>query len=203
VKRWYFHRFTLEEVKRLDAGAWFGPQFKGVTIPTWQEAIDTIKGKAGLCPETKAPEFYGKHGFDMEALVAETLKKNGLDKPGSVTQTSILLQSFSAASLKTLRAKHGLRHPMLQLMPAGIQWKPDDLRDVKTYAESIGPDKKDTTAALVTAAHAAGLKVIPYTFRQRDVKGYKDVAEEMRRFLYDIGVDGMFTDNPDKFPRNK
>jgi glycerophosphoryl diester phosphodiesterase len=201
VKRWYFHEFTLKEIKQLDAGGWFDPKFKGVTIPTWQEAIDTIKGKAGLCPETKGPEFYGRLGFNMEALVIDLLKKNGLERPGAVSSTPVLLQSFSPASLKTLRTQHGTKHPLLQLMSAGTQWTADALREAAEYATAIGPDKKDATIALVTAAHAAGLQVIPYTFRARDVKDFKDVTEEMRHYLYSIGVDGMFTDNPDKFPR--
>ncbi|HXU77648.1 MAG TPA: glycerophosphodiester phosphodiesterase family protein [Methylomirabilota bacterium] len=203
IKRWYFHEFTLKEIKQLDAGAWFDPKFKGVTIPTWQEAIDTIKGKAGLCPETKGPEFYGRLGFDMEALVTEALKKNGLEKPGAIPATPVLLQSFSLASLKKLRTQHGLRLPMLQLAAAGAKWTPETLAEIKTYADAFGPDKKDATPALVQAAHAAGLQVVAYTFRARDVKEFKDVSEEMRHYLNAIGLDGMFTDNPDKFPREK
>jgi glycerophosphoryl diester phosphodiesterase len=203
VKRWYFHEFTLKEIKSLDAGAWFDLRFKGVTIPTWQEAIDEIKGKAGLCPETKGPEFYGRQGLDMEALLTEVLKKNGLEKPGAVPATPILLQSFSPASLKALRSKHGLRLPLLHLMAAGAKWIPEGIREIKTYADAIGPDKKDATVALIAAAHEAGLQVIPYTFRAREVKDFKDVTEEMRHFLTTLGVEGLFTDNPDKFPREK
>ena len=47
--RWLVNDFTLEEIKRLDAGSWFGPAFAGATIPTFQEAIDLVHGKAG-CP---------------------------------------------------------------------------------------------------------------------------------------------------------
>ena len=53
-------------------------------------------------------------------------------------------------------------------------------------------------------AHAAGLAVVPYTFRQAPGSG--DAGREaargdMRRFLVDYRVDGLFTDNPDLFPR--
>jgi glycerophosphoryl diester phosphodiesterase len=139
----------------------------------------------------------------MEALVIDLMKKNGLERPGAVSSTPVLLQSFSPASLKTLRSQHGTKHPVLQLMSAGAQWDADALREVAGYATAIGPDKKDATVAFVKEAHAAGLQVVPYTFRARDVKEFKDVTEEMRQYLYTIGVDGMFTDNPDKFPREK
>ena len=35
-KTWHVSDFTLEELKRLDAGSWFDPKFKGERIPTFQ-----------------------------------------------------------------------------------------------------------------------------------------------------------------------
>jgi glycerophosphoryl diester phosphodiesterase len=47
------------------------------------------------------------------------------------------------------------------------------------------------------------MTVTPYTFRQSDPlkSGFRDVSEEMSHFLYRLGVDALFTDNPDRFPR--
>jgi glycerophosphoryl diester phosphodiesterase len=53
-------------------------------------------------------------------------------------------------------------------------------------------------------AHAAGLTVTPYTFTTRasvDAR-FGSVMNEMRYFLFDLGVDAVFTDNPDQFPRS-
>ena len=55
-RHWYVADFTLAEIKQLDAGSWFNEKFKGERVPTFQEAIDLVRGKAGLYPETKAPE---------------------------------------------------------------------------------------------------------------------------------------------------
>ncbi|MCA1600850.1 MAG: hypothetical protein LC776_04090 [Acidobacteria bacterium] len=63
---WYVSDFTLREIKQLDAGSWFDVKFKGARVPTFQEAIDLVRGKAGIYPETKAPEVYNERGFDME-----------------------------------------------------------------------------------------------------------------------------------------
>jgi len=203
VKKWYIYNFTAKEIKQLDAGSHFGPQFKGVTIPTWQEAIDTIGGKAGLCPETKAPEVYGKLGFDMEALVMAVLKKNGLDQPESSNQsTPIYMQSFSKISLMKLRNKYNLKWPTLWLSFINTKWTPAMLLEAKESFDSIGPNKHDVTAPLVAQAHGLGLKVFPYTFLSGEEKPFKDVRTEMSHFLYDLGVDGMFTNNPDQFPRS-
>jgi hypothetical protein len=50
--------------------------------------------------------------------------------------------------------------------------------------------------------HAAGLTVTSWTFRADDKEmKYKSVKEEMSHFLYDLGIDALFTNNPDQFPR--
>ena len=47
--------FTMAEIKTLDAGKWFKPEFAGQHIQTFQDAIDLVRGKAGLYPELKSP----------------------------------------------------------------------------------------------------------------------------------------------------
>jgi glycerophosphoryl diester phosphodiesterase len=45
--------------------------------------------------------------------------------------------------------------------------------------------------------------VTPYTFTTREpATRFSDVAGEMRHYLYELGVDALFTDNPDRFPRD-
>jgi glycerophosphoryl diester phosphodiesterase len=203
TKRWMIHDFTLKELKQLDFGAKFDPKFAGVKIPTWEEAIDLIKGKSGLCPETKAPEYYGKLGFSMEKLVVEMMKKTGIDKAKPGAATPVFIQSFSGASLKRIVNDHGIKWPTLWLSFANANFDAAQLKEAKAFATAIGPAKDAISAELVQSAHALGLKVIAYTFRPKDVKGFKDVSQEMSHFLYDLDIDGLFTDNPDKFPRKK
>ena len=76
----------------------------------------------------------------------------------------------------------------------------------KTFATAIGPARQliEARPAIVAEAHAAGLAVVPYTFRVvrgADAAGRETTRADMRRFLLDLGVDGVFTDNPDLFPR--
>jgi glycerophosphoryl diester phosphodiesterase len=206
VKHWYVSDFTLAEIKKLDAGAWFNEKFRGAKVPTWQEAIDLIRGKAGLFPETKAPEVYGKRGSDMEKLVIEALRKNGLDQPNADHKTPIIVQSFSAESLRKLRFELKAKLPLVLLIQAGDQnqWLSiEGMKRVKEFAEGIGPAKGliDREPLIVKWAHDAGLSVTPYTFRSSATGRFKDVREEMEHFLYKLGVDSVFTDNPDQFPR--
>jgi glycerophosphoryl diester phosphodiesterase len=199
VKHWYIYDFTIKEIKQLDAGSHFDPKFKGTTVPTWQEAIDEIRGKAGLCPETKVPEMYSKHGFDMEELVLQTLKKNGLEKPND--STPILLQTFGAVAVERLADK-GLKHPILQLVTGGAKWTDASLKKARELAVGISPPKGDITADVVQQAHAAGIQVVPFTYNKKGLpSNFSSVRAEMEHALYTLGVDGMFTDNPDQFPR--
>jgi glycerophosphoryl diester phosphodiesterase len=75
ARRWYVSDFTLSQIKQLDAGSWFDVRFNGARVPTFQEAIDLVRGKAGLYPETKTPEVYGQRGYNMERLVLDVLGK--------------------------------------------------------------------------------------------------------------------------------
>lgn len=101
---------------------------------------------------------------------------------------------------------------------------PAGLAEIATYADGIGPwknsiipwDASDHSLAptsLVRDAHAAGLVVHPYTFRRENpflpaelrqgnqasahyLQATGDFPAELRRF-FDLGVDGIFTDDAD------
>ncbi|HQR33932.1 MAG TPA: glycerophosphodiester phosphodiesterase family protein, partial [Blastocatellia bacterium] len=166
AKHWYVSDFTLAEIKQLDAGSWKDPKFKGERVPTWQEAVDFVRGKAGLYPETKAPEVYGKRGFDMEKLLMDSLKKNKLDRPGADPKTPLIIQSFSDASLRKLRDVYKTKLPLVFLIHDDPQQKwltEAGLKTVKAFATGIGPNKTliEREPKLVQWAHAAGLTVTP------------------------------------------
>jgi glycerophosphoryl diester phosphodiesterase len=206
-QHWYVADFTLAEIKRLDAGSWFNPKFKGARVPTFAEAIKTVRGKAGLYPETKAPEVYGKLGFEMEQLLVAELRKHQLDQPGSDPKTPVIIQSFSPASLRKLAFELKSKLPLVLLVSdlEKQEWlTPDGLREARKFAQGIGPAKAlvEANPQVVKWAHELGLTVTPYTFRSSQTGKFKDVREQMRHYLFTFGVDALFTDNPDQFPRS-
>jgi glycerophosphoryl diester phosphodiesterase len=100
----------------------------------------------------------------------------------------VLIQSFSAASLKKI---HALDRDLslVQLLGAASSTEMRAmLDDVTMYAIGIGPSKRALDAALVAAAHERCLEVHPYTANE---------TPEMQA-LVTLGVDGMFTDFPDR-----
>jgi glycerophosphoryl diester phosphodiesterase len=206
VQRWYANDFDLEEILRLDAGAWFGEEFAGARVPLFSEVIDVVRGRAGIFAETKAPEVYGDRGFDMERLVLVELSQHGLDRPGADPDTPIVIQSFSAASLRILRDELGTELPLTYLIsgPDAEDWlSAEGLIRVRAFATGIAPTKSllVNRPEVVARAHDAGLTVIPWTFGASRADQFDSLREEMARFLVDLGVDGLITNNPDLFPR--
>jgi len=201
-KTWPVAEFTLAEIGKLDAGSWKSAEFAGARVPTFQQMIDLVKGKAGIIPETKAPEIYNRRGLDMAKALIEVLKANKLDAPGADPKTPIVIQSFSAASLKALRNDHACRLPLV-FLAAKANTTPAGLQAVKEFADGVAPNKADVLARpeMVKDAHDLGMSVTVWTFRTGGNGKFRTARDEMAYFLNDLKVDAVFTDNPDQFPR--
>ena len=202
-RAWLANDFTLAEIKRLDAGSWFHPMFAGERVPTFEEAVALIKGRAGFFPELKTPEVYAGRAVDFENLVAAALDQHGLRGPAADPKSPVILQTFSESTAKKLAAmKIGV--PVVLLLSHGNGWdSPATVRAWKPFVQGLGPNKSivEANPQLVEWAHAEGMTVMPYTFRSANVGQHASVKAEMEHFLYTLKVDGLFTDNPDQFPR--
>jgi glycerophosphoryl diester phosphodiesterase len=201
-RAWLANDFTLEEIKRLDAGSWFDRRFAGERVPTFDEAVALIKGKAGLFPELKTPEIYAGRDVGFEELVATALDRHSLRGAGADSKSPVILQTFGEQSARTLsRMQVGV--PIVLLVDRGEGWDAARVGQWKGVVQGLGPAKAIVAKnpAFVRWAHEAGLKVIPYTFRSASTGSFPSVIAEMEHFLYALGVDGLFTDNPDLFPR--
>jgi len=65
----------------------------------------------------------------------------------------------------------------------------------------VGPQAYHRLPEMVARAHAAGLTVTSWTFRADEKTTYPNVRDEMTHFLYTLGIDALFTNHPDQFPR--
>ena len=203
---WPVSDFTLEEVKTLDAGSWFSEEFAGARVPTFAEVIELARGRAGVFPETKAPSTYSGLGFEMERLVVDELRAQGLDRAGADPRTPVVIQSFSEESLRLMRDEHGSDLPLVFLLGGrgSEEWTSDEgLAGIRTFADGIGPARSllEADSSLVARAHAAGLTVTPYTFGTSEEVTPAMLREAMTRALCELRVDGLFTNNPDLYPR--
>jgi glycerophosphoryl diester phosphodiesterase len=204
AKTWLAADFTLAEIAQLDAGRWFGSKFAGERVPTWREAVAIVKGRAGMYPELKSPSLYSARGVDMVALVTRELREAGFggESPG---RPPLVLQSFDPEALRALaRTLPAIPRVLLLDARSASRWlRAEEMREIGTFANGIAPAKAilDARPDVVGQAHALGLTVTPYTFRSSQPGRHADVRAEMRYFLFELGVDALFTDNPDRFPR--
>ena len=236
VTGWFTEDFTLAELKTLRARERL-PKLRGTDydgrfeIPTFEEILtllaDVNKARerpVGVYPETKHPSYFASIGLPHEAPLLAML-----DRFGYRGRTApVFIQSFEVANLKAIRAKSDL--PLIQLMdgeggPAdapdtsyAAMVSPAGLKAIAAYADGIGPNRTmvipHTTlgalgdpTSLVRDAHAAGLKVHPWTFRRENYflplgdkgglnpAGHGDVGAEIDAYLK-TGIDGLFSDNP-------
>ena len=202
-KRWLANDFTLAEIKRLDAGKWFDPKFTGEKILTFEEMIALVRGHGGIYPELKSPPLYTARGVDMEKLFVAVIKKHGLDTPASLKTMPVIIQSFDEATIRRVAAD-------LPTIPrVFLTAKDEDVTDARLKALSkfstgMAPEKFVIARhpEMVKASHALGMTVTSWTFKADDPKILKPtVREEMQHFLYTFGIDALFTNNPDQFPR--
>jgi glycerophosphoryl diester phosphodiesterase len=201
-KRWLVNDFTLDEIRRLDAGKWFKPSFAGERILTFQEAIDLVRGKAGLYPELKSPQLYKSRGIDQVALFVDVVRRNGLDRPESLRTTPLIIQSFDEEAVRRV-ATDLPSVPRILLIERGGDVSNARLRAIKAFATGIGPHKSLAAGnpGMVKAAQDLGMTVTSWTFRADEKTSFPSVRDEMSHFLYNLGLDALFTNNPDQFPR--
>ena len=230
---WFTEDFTLAELKTLRAkerlpllrrgSTKFDGQFE---VPTLREVIALAKSAStktgrtiGIYPETKHPTYFASIGLPLEAALVAELKAAGWDR----ADAPVFIQSFEVNNLKALKLLTKVR--LIQLLDAdggpadaaqpsyAAMITPDGLKGIAAYAAGIGPAKgmvvanDGTVTPLVTEAHAAGLKVHPWTFRAENFflpsglraginpAGHGRLGDEISRHLA-AGVDGFFTDFP-------
>lgn len=73
---------TLAELKELDAGSWFAPEFSEERVPTLQEVMSLARGRALLEIEIKTRAFLPG---SLERKVLDLIVENGIEKEVIVT----------------------------------------------------------------------------------------------------------------------
>ncbi len=161
---------SLAQVRALDAG-------DGERVPTLDEVLDGFGARIPFNLELKRAVHADYAGLEARAL--DAVRTRGL-----LPRT--LWSSFYDSVLARLREQEAAARLGLLISaryPAGIFERARAIR-----AEAINPEVSIVSPALVAEAHAEGLAVYVFTV---------DDEEEMRRLL-DLGVDGIFTNRPDR-----
>jgi glycerophosphoryl diester phosphodiesterase len=200
---WWSTDFTLDDVRRLRARQ----PFEGRSdrhdghhgVPSWHDLLDWAAQAAlergqvvSLYPELKHPARFAELDLDPVVLFAESVHS----LPSGV---EVRVQCFEVEALK--RVHQGTRLPCALLREAGADWRAA-IAEHGAWLWGLGVDKRllwdapGRASGLVESAHAAGLRVHPWTYRDDRVgEGYTEVRDELRA-AFRLGVDAVFCDFP-------
>lgn len=180
----------------------------------------------GIYPETKHPTYFNSIGLSLEEPLVNILNQYGLSDRNS----PVFIQSFETANLKALKQitnvplvqllndtgqpydfiadpqpqNHNSRTYRDLITPQG-------LREIADYADAIGVNKRLIIptkveghllppTSLLDDAHAQGLQVHGWTFRNEEVflaPDYQGSPNLEYQQFYRLGIDGVFSDFPD------
>ncbi|ETK34245.1 glycerophosphodiester phosphodiesterase [Microbispora sp. ATCC PTA-5024] len=172
---WRVRDLTLAQVRKLDAGSWFGRAYRGERVPTLGETLRAMGGsRLGLLLEIKEPRLYP----GIEARVALELRRH----PEWLRPGRLVVQSFDWASMRRF-------HRLLPAVPVGLLGTPasSQLPGVAKYASYVNVPYGRLSAAYVRRVHGRHLRLFAWTV---------DSPSAMRR-LISYKVDGIITDRPD------
>lgn len=165
---------TLEQVRSLDAGAWFDERYAGTPVPTFPEFLDVLDASGHRAIVELKGEW---DAAAVEAAVAE-MSARGLER-------RIALSSFDARTLAMVAAASDVV-PRLFI----LRHLPDDVVRAATEAAVRGlvVDRRALLdrPEVVEELHDAGIRVVVYTLNH-DTQWDAVTA---------LGVDGIVTDDP-------
>jgi glycerophosphoryl diester phosphodiesterase len=168
------HDMTLAELRRLDAGSWFGSEFAGERIPTIEEILEFAKKQDVVFYLEMKPS--GSWGGEHALISA-------LRESGEIARTVVI--SFDPAILV------GVRKIEPTLM-TGLLFEgqiPEPLeKAIEIGARQVAVRGDLVTPRLLKEARGRDLQVVCWTVNH---PGHM-------RLLVEAGVDGIISDYPDR-----
>ena len=170
------NELTLEALKELDAGLFFGNEFKGTTIPTLDEVFESVGRR--VIVNVELTNYKSRHDSLVEK-VAEVVKNHQMEK-------RVIFSSFFPSNLVKAQALLP-QVPYALLCLPGVMGLIARSRLSRHYSPKIiHPFLSDTNQHYVDNEHNAGRRVHVWTVNADD---------DLKR-LFKFGVDGIFTDDP-------
>jgi glycerophosphoryl diester phosphodiesterase len=168
------HEMTLAELRRLDAGSWFGSEFAGERIPTLQEILEfSKKYDVVFYLEIKPSGSWGGE----QALVS------ALRESGEIPRTVVI--SFDASIVNSMRKIEPTL--MTGLLYDGQIENPLE-KAVSIGARQLAVRGDLVTPAFIAEVHKKDLQMVCWTVNH----------PAHMRMLAAAGVDGIMSDYPDR-----
>jgi glycerophosphoryl diester phosphodiesterase len=175
---WLLSDFTLDELRKLDAGSWKAPQYAGERIPTLDELLDVLDlSGMGVLLELKAPTLYP--GIVAEVTAALQVYPDYLASARPAQQ--VVVQSFDHDAM----FEHKALDPSI---PVGLLGAPPAWRlpSLGGWADQVNAYHRGLSGEYVAAVHEQDMKCFAWTVNR---------VSDMQRALR-AEVDGLITDRP-------
>jgi len=170
--------YTLNELKQLDAGSWFGSQFSGEWIPTLKEVLELTRGQILLNIELKGGDL-GQ--YSMMDLADRSLQE--VEKAGMLNR--VLFASVDLSAIERIREKNP-RVPVALIYSKSWSF-PQEATGGRPIPV-LSCRGTVLTQTNISKARQQGVMVFVWTL---------NTEEHMEHFL-NMGVDGIITDHPER-----
>jgi glycerophosphoryl diester phosphodiesterase len=168
------HDLTLAELRRLDAGSWFGSEFAGERIPTIEEILEFAKKNDVVFYLEIKPQ--GSWGGEHALIGA-------LRESGEIARTIII--SFDPSVLEGIRK---IEPTLMTGLLYDAQIENPIRRAVEAGARQLAVRGDLVTPSLLSEAEKNDLQVVCWTVNH----------PAHMRLLMAAGVDGIMSDYPDR-----
>ncbi|MGD8816263.1 MAG: glycerophosphodiester phosphodiesterase [Acidobacteriota bacterium] len=159
---------TYEQLRDIDIGSWFAPEFADQRVPLLSDVLALCKGKAGVFIELK---YYG-HDQRLEQRVVDIVEAAGM-------ASDVVVMSLKYNGIQKIRAlRPDWRIGLLTAKAVGDLTRLD--------ADFLAVNAGLATPIFVSTAHRRGKDAYVWTTNERI---------EMARFI-SRGIDGLITDEP-------
>ena len=171
--------YTLAELKSLDAGSWFGPEFSDERVHTLDEVFDVMPPELLIYVELKAR---GHGAWPLAKKVLNIIRR--YDR-----WEATLVASFNPVAMALLRVAEpriirGYIWSRYHPLPLRARWFSPLVKP-----HWLAPDRGSITPALLDRFHAQGKPVAAW-----DVDTGTDMNDVIK-----MGVDAVVTDHPEVF----
>lgn len=161
--------YTLDELKKLDAGSWFGKPFSGERVPTLREVMRLVKGKLKLNIEIKI----SREEPGIAGNVVDIIRSEGFERECIVT-------SFDTETVREIKR-------IAPDIRAGLIFGRDYPEDVfEGNWEILSCNQSVINQGFISRARESGKEIHVWTVND----------EDRMQSLIALGVDSIITNRP-------
>lgn len=174
--------YTLDQLKKLDAGSWFDPQYAKERIPTLHEILEKYSQHIGILIEIKHP----KRQIGIEKAVVDIIKRFSYSR-------HIMVQSFDDIALQRMKAYSPSLRTAFIIKPSAQKLAKRKLEVYSTFADCLNMKKTMINRWWIERIHSFGMDVFIWTIKDQKT------ANHVKKYP----IDGVVTDHPPFFQKEK